>query len=77
MLPQSLWLQNEPFMNEVSEPEGRSGCLEGEVAKWQNRVILTLRRWSETETAEMELTVRIAFGAGVCLFRVYGHSVEY
>jgi hypothetical protein len=26
-------------MDEVSEPESRSGSLEGEVAKWQNRVI--------------------------------------
>jgi hypothetical protein len=39
VLPQSFWLQNEPFMDEVSEPESRSGSLEGEVAKWQNRVI--------------------------------------
>jgi len=41
VLPQSFWLQNEPFMDEVSEPESRSGSLEREVAKWQNRVILT------------------------------------
>ncbi len=38
VLPQGLWLQNEPFMDQVSEPDRRFGGLEGEVAKWQNRV---------------------------------------
>lgn len=39
VLPEGFRPQNEPFMNEVSEPESCSGCLESEVAKWQSRGI--------------------------------------
>lgn len=43
MLPKGFRLQNEPFMDEITEPQGCSGCLEREVAKWQNRMIPILR----------------------------------
>jgi hypothetical protein len=42
MLPKGFWLQNEAFMDEIPESQGSPGGLESEVAKWQNRVILTL-----------------------------------
>ena len=41
MLPKGFWLQNEAFMDEIPESQGRPGCLEREVAKWQNRVTPT------------------------------------
>jgi len=38
VLPQRYWPDFEPFLNEFSQPDRRSGGLEGEVAKWQNRM---------------------------------------
>jgi hypothetical protein len=39
MLTKGFWSQAEAFSGETSEPEGCFGSLNGEVAKWQNRVI--------------------------------------
>lgn len=43
VLPQGYRPDFEPLLNELSQPDRRSGGLEGEVAKWQNRVTPILR----------------------------------
>ncbi len=46
VLPKGYRIQNESFMDESPESQGSPGGLESEVAKWQNRVILTFNKSS-------------------------------
>lgn len=55
MLPQGYRPDFEPLLNELAQPDRRSGGLEGEVAKWQNRMIPILPELRDAEERSFNL----------------------